>query len=49
MSRISAIASKRIQQEKKLLIPYLVAGDPDLPTTLALMQELVQQGQTLLN
>ena len=49
MSRISAIASKRIQQEKKLLIPYLVAGDPDLTTTLALIQELVQQGADIIN
>ena len=48
MSRISAIASDRIQQEKKLLIPYLVAGDPDLPTTLTLMKELVQQGADII-
>ena len=31
-----------------MLIPYLVAGDPDLPTTLALMQELVQQGADII-
>ena len=48
MSRISAIASDRVQQEKKLLIPYLVAGDPDLPTTLTLMKELVQQGADII-
>ncbi|MBG10269.1 MAG: tryptophan synthase subunit alpha [Gammaproteobacteria bacterium] len=48
MSRISAIASKRLQQKKKLLIPYLVAGDPDLPTTLALMHELVNQGADII-
>ena len=48
MSRISAVASNRIQQGKKLLIPYLVAGDPDLPTTLALMKELVQQGADII-
>lgn len=29
---------------RKLLIPYLVAGDPNLATTLTLMHELVAQG-----
>ena len=48
MSRITAIASRRLQQNKKLLIPYLVAGDPDLSTTLALMYELVKQGADII-
>lgn len=33
-----------VGKDRKILIPYLVAGDPDLDTTLALMHSLVEQG-----
>lgn len=44
MSRLAHITSQAAEAGRKLLIPYLVAGDPDLDTTLALMHELVAQG-----
>ncbi len=44
MSRISNITEKAAAVGRKLLIPYLVAGDPNLKTSLALMHCLVEQG-----
>lgn len=44
MSRLQSISSAAAESGKKLLIPYLIAGDPALDTTLALMHELVAQG-----
>ncbi len=44
MSRLQNISSAAAASGKKLLIPYLIAGDPDLDSTLALMHELVRQG-----
>ncbi len=44
MSRISNITQNAAAAGRKLLIPYLVAGDPDLKTSLALMHCLVEQG-----
>ena len=40
MSRISEVSAAAAQQGRKLLIPYVVAGDPDLPTTLRLLHKL---------
>lgn len=34
--------------QKKLLIPYITAGDPDLDTTLALMHTLVESGADII-
>lgn len=44
MSRISQIAARAAAAQRKLLIPYLVAGDPDLEFTLRLMHKLVERG-----
>lgn len=43
-NRIEEITDQARATGKKLLIPYLVAGDPDLDTTLLLMHSLVEQG-----
>lgn len=48
MSRIASIAEKASVAAKKLLIPYMVAGDPNLGTTLALMHSLVEQGADII-
>ena len=48
MSRIEKIASSAKAAKKKLLIPYLVAGDPNLETTAALMHKLVEQGADII-
>lgn len=44
MSRLQDALNRRLSQGGKVLIPYLVAGDPDLETTLGLMHALVQAG-----
>ena len=44
MSRLKQIAARAAAQNRKLLIPYLVAGDPDLECTLRLMHKLVEHG-----
>ena len=46
MSRIAAITEKARQEGNKLLIPYLVAGDPGLPETVRLMHALVAVSYT---
>ncbi|MBL4571977.1 MAG: tryptophan synthase subunit alpha [Gammaproteobacteria bacterium] len=48
MSRIEQIAEKAAAANRKLLIPYLVAGDPNLETTEALMHKLVEQGADII-
>ncbi len=48
MSRISEVSAVAAQQGRKLLIPYLVAGDPDLPTTLKLLHKLVADGADMI-
>lgn len=48
MSRIKQIADKAAAANRKLLIPYLVAGDPNLQTTSALMHKLVEQGADII-
>ena len=37
MRRIQVTTARASESSRKLLIPYLVAGDPDLDTTLALI------------
>ena len=48
MSRIAPCAARAREQGRGLLIPYLVAGDPDYKTTLALMRELVAAGADMI-
>lgn len=48
MSRIQEITGPARASGHKLLIPYLVAGDPDLSTTLALMHDLVARGADII-
>lgn len=48
MSRLKQIAQQASDSDRKLLIPYLVAGDPDLDTTSQLMDELVEQGADII-
>jgi len=44
MNRLNKVCSAAREAKRKLLVPYLVAGDPDIATTLTLMHELVKQG-----
>lgn len=48
MSRIHEIAKQAAAVNRKLLIPYLVAGDPNLETTTALMHKLVDKGADII-
>ncbi|MGM0634019.1 MAG: tryptophan synthase subunit alpha [Pseudomonadota bacterium] len=48
MSRITPVLDELRSRGRKALIPYLVAGDPDSDTTLALMHELVRQGADII-
>lgn len=48
---LSRIASKLAQlrtQQRKAVVPYIVAGDPQLATTVPLMHELVRQGADII-
>lgn len=48
MGRITEAFVRRAEEKRKLLIPYLVAGDPDLETSLAVMHEMVAAGADLI-
>jgi tryptophan synthase alpha chain len=48
MSRIAACLATLSQQQKKALVPYIVAGDPDYATTLAALQAMVKAGADIL-
>ena len=48
MSRITSCAAGAAKDGRGLLIPYLVAGDPDLETSLRVMHELVRQGADMI-
>ncbi|MDG2251892.1 MAG: tryptophan synthase subunit alpha [Gammaproteobacteria bacterium] len=48
MSRIKDISETAKRQGSKLLIPYLVAGDPNIAVTLQLMHQLVASGADLI-
>lgn len=48
MSRIAARFSELQQQQRKALIPYLVAGDPEPGVTVAAMHALVSAGADIL-
>ncbi|MCY4046036.1 MAG: tryptophan synthase subunit alpha [Cellvibrionales bacterium] len=48
MSRLTPYFEQLKSQNKKALIPYVVAGDPDLETTLAIMHQSVESGADIL-
>ena len=48
MGRITRTAESVIGEGGKLLIPYFVAGDPDLVTTLQLMHTVVDKGADII-
>lgn len=48
MSRISKTIASKQAQGKKVLIPYIVAGDPGLELTVPLMHALVEQGADII-
>ena len=48
MSRISQTIAALRSAKRKVLVPYLVAGDPDKGVTLALMHALVDAGADII-
>ena len=48
MSRISQTIASKLAQGKKVLIPYIVAGDPSLELTVPLMHALVASGADII-
>src|SRR6185312_7234646 len=44
MNRIDALFSRLKNEGRRALMPFITAGDPDLPTTAALITELVRWG-----
>ena len=48
MSRLKQITNSANQKGRKLLIPYLVAGDPSKETTIDLMHALVSNGADII-
>jgi len=48
MSRISQTIAALRAKQRKVLVPYLVAGDPDKGTTIALMHALVSAGADII-
>jgi tryptophan synthase alpha chain len=47
MSRIDELFSRLRSQNKKALMPFVTAGDPDLPFTAAVLTELAARGSSL--
>jgi len=48
MSRIDTIVQAKLEADQKVLVPYVVAGDPDLDTSLRLMHALVAAGADII-
>lgn len=48
MSRVAGRFASAAEQGRKVLIPYIVAGDPDLDATVPLMHALVSAGADIL-
>lgn len=48
MSRLTPCFENLKSQGKKALVPYFVAGDPDIETTLAVMHQCVESGADIL-
>jgi tryptophan synthase alpha chain len=47
MNRIDALFSRLRSEGRRALMPFITAGDPDLPTTAALIGELVSRGASM--
>ncbi|WP_165067112.1 tryptophan synthase subunit alpha [Paludisphaera rhizosphaerae] len=48
MNRIDALFARLKAENRRALMPFLTAGDPDLATTAALIPELVRRGASML-
>jgi tryptophan synthase alpha chain len=48
LSRITNKLTQLRAQQRKAVVPYIVAGDPQLATTVPLMHELVRQGADII-
>ena len=48
MSRIATVFDELRQQDRKALIPFITAGDPDPAMMVPLMQELVKAGADII-
>lgn len=48
MNRIATTFEQAQAAGRKVLIPYVTAGDPDLATTLALMNAMVERGADII-
>ena len=48
MNRIDALFSRLRGEKRRALMPFVTAGDPDLPTTAMLISELVNRGSHLI-
>ena len=46
MNRIDALFTRLKTEGRRALMPFITAGDPDLPCTAALITELVRSGRT---
>ncbi len=46
MNRIDALFARLKSEGRHALMPFITAGDPDLPTTAALITEMVARGRT---
>ncbi len=44
MNRIDALFRRLRSEGRRALMPFITAGDPDLPTTAALIAEMIRQG-----
>ena len=44
MNRLTSTLEKLKNESKKVLVAYLVAGDPDMETTIELMKMFVESG-----
>jgi tryptophan synthase alpha chain len=47
MNRLDALFSRLRSQKRRALMPFVTAGDPDLPTTAMMINELVNRGSHL--
>ena len=48
MNRIDALFTRLRTRSRRALMPFVTAGDPDLPTTAVLIHELVRRGAHLI-
>jgi tryptophan synthase alpha chain len=48
IQRLRAVFERRQAEGRKVLIPYITAGDPDLPTTSTILDALVAGGADII-